>query len=130
MKRMGFSLWVLLLSGCASLGPLSPLGPLERSLIYYPAAYPHGNWQPGEIPFEDARFQAEDGTRLNGWYLHHDNPRGVVLFCHGNARNITGRARELAILNQQHQLAILMLDYRGYGKSAGRPTENGVLQDA
>jgi fermentation-respiration switch protein FrsA (DUF1100 family) len=62
--------------------------------------------------------------------LGHPKPRAVALFCHGNAGNIVSRGELLWILNQRHGLAVMTFDYRGYGKSEGKPSERGILQDA
>ncbi len=102
----------------------------EESLIFFPMRYPEGDWQPEWLTFEDAWFEAEDGTRLHGWYAPHDAPRAVVLFCHGNAGNVTHRAEMLEILRDHVGAAVLMFDYRGYGRSEGKPDEPGVLADA
>jgi hypothetical protein len=59
----------------------------ERSLIYFPARYPEGDWQPEGLTFEDAWFQAADGVRLHGWYLP-AKPRATILFSHGNASGL------------------------------------------
>ncbi len=56
-------------SGCAQLGTLSPLAPLERSIVYQPMTYPQGNWRPVDLDVEDAWFESEDGTKLHGWYV-------------------------------------------------------------
>ena len=103
---------------------------LEESLIFFPSRYPEGDWEPLDVPFEDAWFQAADGTRLHGWYAPHDNPRAVILFCHGNAGNVTHRADTIRILNQRVGASVLLFDYRGYGRSEGKPNESGVLADA
>ena len=123
---------LLLLAGCRGGGSPKPasLANLERSLVFQPARYPEGNWQPAEFAFEDAWFQAADGTRLHGWYCPHPAPRAVVLFAHGNAGNITHRADVLRRLNHEHGLAVMTFDYRGYGRSEGAPNEEGILQDA
>jgi fermentation-respiration switch protein FrsA (DUF1100 family) len=120
----------LLAAGCAHLGPYSPLAPLEQRVVYYPARYPEGNWEPQGLNYEDVSFTAADGTRLHGWFVPHPQPRAVVLFLHGNAGNITSRAPSLAILNRRHGLAVMTFDYRGYGRSEGRPHEWGLRQDA
>jgi len=101
----------------------------ENRLVYHPVPYPVGDWQPAGLQFEDAEFVAADGTELHGWYVPHSNPRGVVLFLHGNAGNISGRAE---LLRRMHGLAlsVLALDYRGYGRSHGSPDEAGVIADA
>ena len=78
---------------------------------------------------EDAWFSAADGTKLHGWYLPHPRARAVVLFCHGNGGNITHRADALRRLNRAG-VSVLMFDYRGYGRSEGKPSEAGILADA
>jgi len=117
-------------AGCSSPGIRSPLAAYEQSHVFYPMRFPEGNWQPRGLKFEDAWFTAEDGTRLHGWFIPHPHPRAVVLFAHGNAGNISHRAETLRILNQRHGLAVMAFDYRGYGRSAGKPDEQGLLQDA
>lgn len=118
------------LSGCAMMGSMSPLAPVERALIYHPHPYPEGNWQPLGIDFEDVEFEAEDGTKLHGWFAPHEQPRAVVLYLHGNAGNITGRAPIMRTLQRRHNVSVMMFDYRGYGRSSGQPSEQGILSDA
>ena len=74
---------------------------LEESLIYFPVAYPEGDWNPSGLEFEDAWFQAADGTRLHGWYVPKANARAAVLFCHGNGGNITHRVDALEMLHRR-----------------------------
>jgi len=103
---------------------------LEESLIYFPVVYPGGDWNPRGLDFEDAWFRAADGTRLHGWYVPNDGARAAVLFCHGNGGNVTHRADALEMLRQRSGASVLIFDYRGYGRSEGRPSEVGVLADA
>jgi uncharacterized protein len=103
---------------------------LEDSLIYFPLAYPEGDWKPSGLTFEDAWFQATDGTRLHGWYVPKENARAAVLFCHGNGGNITHRVDALEMLHRRAGVSVLIFDYRGYGRSKGKPSEAGVLADA
>jgi len=81
------------------------------------------------LPYETVRFQAADGVELSGWFVPAEGSRGVVLFCHGNAGNISHRLDTLEIL---HRLGFstLIFDYRGYGQSEGKPTEQGTYLDA
>lgn len=134
MKRWQLNLIALLslslLSGCASLGSLSPLKPLETSLIYQPTAWPSDFSLPADAPLEEAWFESTDGTRLHGIFAEHPDARGVALVCHGNAGNAADRMGSLAILHQAHALSAFIFDYRGYGKSEGKPDEQGILQDA
>ena len=117
-------------SGCAFMGPYSPTAGLERRGIFQPAKYPAGDWQPTAVLVQDAHFAAADGTRLHGWYVRHPQPVGHALLLHGNAGNVTLLAETLRTLNRRHNLAVLALDYRGFGKSEGVPSEQGLYQDA
>ena len=103
---------------------------LENSLIFFPSPYPDGVWHPAGLAFEDASFQSADGTPLHGWYVPKKNARAAVLFCHGNAGNITHRAHILQMLHHRVNVSTLIFDYRGYGRSEGKPNEAGVLADA
>jgi fermentation-respiration switch protein FrsA (DUF1100 family) len=107
-----------------------PYGDFEKSLVFFPARFPQGNWHPPSLEFEDAWFAAADGTRLHGWYLPQQSPRAVVLYCHGNAGNLSDWADVVRILHDRVGLALLIFDYRGYGRSEGAPSEAGVVADA
>ncbi|HEY2761113.1 MAG TPA: alpha/beta hydrolase [Pirellulales bacterium] len=100
----------------------------EESLLFFPAKYPDGDWNPPGLAFEDAWFDAADGTHLHGWFVPCEHPRAVALFAHGNAGNLSHRADLLEKLHQMG-VAVLEFDYRGYGRSAGQPTEAGILAD-
>jgi fermentation-respiration switch protein FrsA (DUF1100 family) len=109
---------------------MSPWTDAERNAVFQPLRHPEGDWQPTVIRPENCLFFAADGTRLHGWYVPHPRPRATVLFCHGNAGNITLLAEWLAVLNRRHGLSVMAFDYRGYGCSEGEPSEEGILQDA
>ncbi len=103
---------------------------LEESLIFFPSRYPEGEWNPPDLAFEDVEFEAADGTRLHGWYIPHENPRAVILFSHGNAGNLSRRSGTARVLNELVGASVMLYDYRGYGRSEGRPNEKGIVQDA
>ncbi|MBA7478331.1 hypothetical protein ES707_13754 [subsurface metagenome] len=86
---------------------------------------------PGSIglQFESVYFEAADGVKLCGWFIPSDSARGVLLFCHGNAGNISHRLESIQIFHQLG-LDVFIFDYRGYGQSEGNPTETGTYQDA
>ena len=86
---------------------------------------------PGDIGlgYEDTYIDTGDGERLHGWYVRGEQPRGVLLFFHGNAGNISHRLESIAIFNQLG-LDVLIIDYRGYGQSTGHPSEQGTYRDA
>ena len=116
--------------GCAALGRYSPTMGLESRGIFQPAKYPHGEWVQTDVLVQDANFAAQDGTKLHGWFAAHEQPKGHALLLHGNAGNVTLLAKTLRTLNRRHNLAVLALDYRGFGKSEGKPSEEGLYQDA
>ena len=118
--------WVLLVYT----GIIIVLLTLENSLIFIPTPFPGGFWDLQPAFVEDVHFPSEDGTTLHGWYAAHDDPRAVVLYAHGNAGNVTHRADMLQRLHQELGCTVLVFDYRGYGKSEGKPSEPGVLADA
>jgi len=101
----------------------------ENSFVYFPEPYPHGDWQPEQLFFEDARFAAADGTPLHGWFVPHPDPIATILFAHGNGGNLTGWTEDLRWLHHEVGAAVLIFDYRGYGRSAGSPSEAGVYAD-
>lgn len=123
-------IWVCSQAGCVGLHSWSPLKPLETSLIYQPTDWPEEFVIPVEAPIEEVFFHAADGTRIHGLFAEHPNAREVALVCHGNAGNVASRMESLSILYQAHQLSVMIFDYRGYGKSDGKPDERGILQDA
>ncbi len=103
----------------------------QRSQTFLPEQYPNGLWQPAPygVNAEDVWTESEDGTRLHGWWMPVRRARGTVLYCHGNSGNITSRIGVYRALARMRFNA-LAVDYRGYGRSEGRPSEAGVLADA
>lgn len=102
----------------------------EGRTLYYPMNYLEATPADLGIPFEEGEFKASDGVSLHGWYLPSE-ARGAktILFLHGNAGNISHRLQPLALFHKLG-LAVLILDYRGYGKSGGKPSEKGLYRDA
>ena len=98
--------------------------------LFQPMQFPQGNWNPAGFEFENVWFTSKDGTRINGWFFEAQNPRAVILYAHGNAGNVTHRARLMRYLQTEQQISVLVFDYRGYGRSNGIPTQGGMLDDA
>jgi fermentation-respiration switch protein FrsA (DUF1100 family) len=104
----------------------------QSSLIYYPnVAGRELTSTPQHIglAFEDVELITEDRLGLHGWFIPSENARGNLLFFHGNAGNISHRLDSIAIFNRMG-LNVFIFDYRGYGRSQGRPTESGTYRDA
>lgn len=81
------------------------------------------------LDYEDVTLETADGVSLHGWYVPADNSRGVVLFLHGNAGNISHRLATIEIFIRL-RLSVFIIDYRGYGRSQGSPHEQGTYRDA
>ncbi len=81
------------------------------------------------LSYEDVYFKSADGVRLNGWFIPASPSSPTVLLCHGNAGNIGHRLGIIRIFNRLN-LNVFIFDYRGYGRSSGRPSEKGTYQDA
>jgi uncharacterized protein len=105
----------------------------EHSQVFQPYRSMRGTAAALERPWEDVFFEAQDGVKLNGWFF----PAGtnatyashVILFCHGNAGNISHRLESYETLLDAG-INLFAFDYRGYGRSSGRPSESGTYQDA
>ena len=81
------------------------------------------------IDYENVELVAADGTRLNAWWLESfAEPEGTVVFFHGNAENISTHIGSVYWLPEANY-QVLMLEYRGYGKSEGRPGVPEIFQD-
>jgi len=101
----------------------------QSHYVYYPERVLLAD--PGSIglDFESVDFETADGVKLCGWYIPSKTARAVVLFCHGNAGNISHRLESIQIFHRLG-LDVFIFDYRGYGQSEGKPTEHGTYQDA
>lgn len=103
---------------------------LDEFLLFQPTRYPQGDWKPAGLNFTDVWITSKDGTRIHGWYCPADRPRAVVLYFHGNGGNLAGRAPVLKLLQQELNVSAMIFDYRGYGRSDGKATVAGALEDA
>jgi len=103
---------------------------LERWLVYPAPRLDVADWNPPDLAFEDVFFDAEDGTRLHGWYVEHPEPRAVALYCHGNGEHVARIGPRLKALRDRIGISVFAWDYRGYGKSAGVPHEENIIGDA
>jgi fermentation-respiration switch protein FrsA (DUF1100 family) len=99
----------------------------EPAMIYYPV---REHTLPAPPRAQDVWLTTADGVRIHAWFVPAEtNAKLTVLFCHGNAGNIADRLDKLEILNGLG-VDVLIFDYRGYGRSEGRPNEHGTYRDA
>ncbi|WP_111641771.1 alpha/beta hydrolase [Marinimicrobium alkaliphilum] len=125
MQRLGR--W-LLTAGVAYATLVVLVWALQGCMIHIPSRTLAASPAAIGLGYEDVRLETEDGERLHAWYLPAPSARGTLLFFHGNAGNISHRLDSLQIF---HDLAlnVLIVDYRGYGESSGRPSERGLYRD-
>jgi hypothetical protein len=102
----------------------------EPRLIYLPLRDLERTPADLGLSYQDLRLQTADGQRIHAWFLPAGSAAPVtVLFLHGNAGNISHRFEKLALLREVGA-DVLIIDYRGYGRSTGRPDEAGIYRDA
>jgi uncharacterized protein len=100
----------------------------KNRLMFHPYSKLVSDPSAAGIPFEDIYFTTKDGIRLNGWWVAAQGGGGTVLFCHGNAGNISFLVDTIAIYRGMG-LNVFVFDYRGFGRSGGAPTEVGTYRD-
>lgn len=103
---------------------------VDELLLFQPTKYPQGNWEPTYLNYQDIYFDSSDETRIHAWYCPAEEPVAVMLYLHGNGGNLSGRARLMKQLQEHHRVSVMIVDYRGYGRSAGKTTAQGAIQDA
>ena len=102
---------------------------LERRFIFHPERTIFQTPAEVGLAFEDVHFVTEDGVRLNGWYIPHRDAALTLLWCHGNAGNISHRVQNIRLLHDRVAVNIFIFDYRGYGRSDGSISEAGTYVD-
>ena len=104
----------------------------QPNLLYFPDMPTRQiELTPGDIglDFESVTLDTSDNEQLHAWFVPADLARGTLLFCHGNAGNISHRLESIRLFHELG-LSVLIFDYRGYGQSSGKPTETGTYRDA
>jgi uncharacterized protein len=111
------------------LGVIVVLLMLENWLVYHPSGL--DNWQPPPSPqIQDVDLATADGTKIHGWWLPCADTQQALIFFHGNAGNLSWRGDALVALRDLLGVSVLSVDYPGYGKSGGKPTEAGCYAAA
>jgi fermentation-respiration switch protein FrsA (DUF1100 family) len=103
----------------------------ESHLIFFPD-YPgrlEGEWHPRALNVQDVWLTASDGTKLHAWWIPADNAKFTFLAFHGNASNMANRAPAYEFLRDL-PANVFALEYRGYGRSEGKPSEVGLYLDS
>jgi pimeloyl-ACP methyl ester carboxylesterase len=81
-----------------------------------------------DIPFKELFFDISPGVRINGLHFFRENPKGLILYFHGNTRSIKGWAKYARDF-YRYDYDVVLVDYRGFGKSTGKRNEKEMLND-
>src|SRR4030042_6701029 len=104
------------------------MGLFERSLLFYPEKHLFGSPSDYGMEYQDVTLQGPDGMTIHGWFIP-GRGKAVVLFFHGNGGNISHRIEKTRLLFYP-EISSLMIDYHGYGRSHGTPSEQACYLDA
>lgn len=102
---------------------------VEKKSIFIPSYAIEFTPSDMNLQYEDVYFKTPDGHILNGWLIPAQDAKYTLLFFHGNGGNICHRLEKIAMFNKL-KLNAFIIDYRGYGKSSGSPSEAGIYRDA
>ncbi|VAX30507.1 hypothetical protein MNBD_NITROSPIRAE01-742 [hydrothermal vent metagenome] len=111
-------IFIIFASGCS------------KNFVYYPEKELISSPSNAGLDFKDLSLTTEDGVKINAWYVPYRDSEGVLLWFHGNAGNMGNRVNLLKRLHEELKINILLVDYRGYGKSEGEISEEGTAKDA
>jgi uncharacterized protein len=103
---------------------------LARWALYHPSKYPEGYWDTQQlVGASDAWLETSDGVKIHGWWVRREDSGLTTLFLHGNGDNLsyyTPYIQEIIASGS----SVLIIDYRGYGRSSGSPSEQGLYDDS
>ena len=118
LLALSSGLLVIMLAGC-----------IER-MFFYPDTVMYTSPAQQGVRAEDVRISTADGSQLHGWFLPAVSAaKGTVLHLHGNAANISNHLPLVSWLPARGY-NVLMIDYRGFGRSEGKPSLDGIVDDA
>ncbi len=99
-------------------------------MFFYPDSATYTTPAQLGVRAEDVQIVTADGSRLHGWFLPAvGNAKGTVLHLHGNAANVSNHLPLVSWLPARGY-NVLMVDYRGFGRSQGKPSLDGIVDDA
>jgi len=101
---------------------------IQEKIIFKPEKLPPGFKYKYDIPFRELFFDISPGVRINGLHFYRTSPVGLILYLHGNTRSIKGWAKYARDF-YRYNYDVVLVDYRGFGKSTGKRTEIDMLND-
>ncbi len=125
-KKLRYRLLIYLVTALILIMPIRTA--LEQHFLYFPESLHVATPATVGLTYEEVDFQATDGNQLNGWLIPGQSGAPVVLFCIGNAGNISHRLETIQLLHDLG-VAVFIINYRGYGPSEGKTSEAGTYHD-
>jgi uncharacterized protein len=101
---------------------------LQERFIFKPEKLKQNFVYKYDVPFKELFFDIEEGVRINGLHFFVKDPLGLVLYFHGNSRSIKGWAKYAKDFSR-YRYDVVLVDYRGFGKSTGKRSEKDMLND-
>ena len=101
----------------------------QENLIFLPTQLPQEHSYVMDSTFEELFLDTEDGARLNGLHFKVENSKGTILYYHGNAGDLQ-RWGEISQFFVDLQYSVIVMDYRGYGKSTGKRSMEALYSDS
>ena len=129
LNRMARRPGTLRLFTIAALFFLSTACRMEDKFIFQPSSIVEFTPREVGLEFDDVNFSTRDGALLNGWFIPHHGARSTLVWFHGNAGNIGHRVENIKLLHDKVRVNVFIFDYRGYGRSEGRASEEGTYLD-
>jgi uncharacterized protein len=101
---------------------------IQEKLIFKPEKLKQDFQFKYDAPFKELFFDVSPGVRINGLHFSRENPKGLILYFHGNTRSIKGWAKYAKDF-YRYDYDVILVDYRGFGKSTGKRSEKDMLGD-
>jgi len=102
---------------------------IEHHFLFFPESHIYYTPDQFGLAYEDVYYQTDDNETINGWYVPAAQDAPVLIFCHGNAGNISHRLPNIRLL-AAWGISTFIFDYRGFGRSTGSISEEGLYLDA
>jgi uncharacterized protein len=101
---------------------------IQDRFIFKPEKLPADFQFRYDVPFNELFFDISPGVRINGLHFYRPEPKGLILYFHGNTRSIKGWAKYARDF-YRYDYDVVLVDYRGFGKSTGKRSEKDMLND-
>ncbi len=102
---------------------------LQEKLIFFPEKVPENYQYSFSQPFKEVYLTSPDKARLHALYFIQDNPKGAILYFHGNAGSLRSWGYVAEDL-MRYGYNVLIMDYQGFGKSTGKLSQKALFEDA